>query len=367
LVRDAGNAQQSSAGSTSEQTVIQKTHPKNWKRLEYSQKIVLRKVSASPTPPNLIREMRDIVSVVTYFDLFNYPVMADEIRTFLPAIQSNDSFNESLEMLLAEGTLYQVDAFVSLQNKPELASKRIQMNICAKRRMKTARKVAGILSWFPFVRSLSISGSLSKDCADANSDIDFFIITKAGRLWICRTLMHLLKKLSFLIGQQHCFCMNYYIDDQEMAIREKNFYTAIEVLTLVPLYGARTHESFINSNRWTTKLCPNAIPRPQARRQTERSIYIKRVFESILSWKVFDTLETRLMTTTVNRWKEKTDNQQKNMRGVVLAMDAGPHHAKPHPANFQQKLLARYEERLAKVLAGSPTLCDQSFLTVVRD
>jgi hypothetical protein len=65
-----------------------------------------------------------------------------------------------------------------------------------------------------------------------------FITTAKNRLWIARTLMHGLKKLTFLFNKQHYFCMNYYVDEvQQLQIREKNIYTAIEVATLMPSTG----------------------------------------------------------------------------------------------------------------------------------
>ena len=47
---------------------------------------------------------------------------------------------------------------------------------------------ASIIAAFPFVRAVGISGSLSKQYADENSDIDYFIITAANRLWIAKNL-----------------------------------------------------------------------------------------------------------------------------------------------------------------------------------
>jgi hypothetical protein len=92
---------------------------------------------------------------------------------------------------------------------------------------------------FPFVRGIGISGSLSKNYADEDADIDFFIITSRNHLWIARTFLHGLKKLSFLVGKQDWYCMNYFIDEEALVIAEKNIFTATEVVTLKPVCGEK--------------------------------------------------------------------------------------------------------------------------------
>jgi hypothetical protein len=86
---------------------------------------------------------------------------------------------------------------------------------------------------------------LSKNFADERADIDYFVVTKANRLWIARTLMHLFKKLTFLVGKQHYFCMNYFVDEEALTIQEKNLFTAVEVATLIPVCGNGSMESFL--------------------------------------------------------------------------------------------------------------------------
>ena len=88
-----------------------------------------------------------------------------------------------------------------------------------------------MLFQFPFVRGVFISGSLSKRCAAEKEDVDYFIVTSANRLWIARTIMHLYKKLTYLRGRQDRYCMNYFIDEEALEIKEKNIFTAVEMIT----------------------------------------------------------------------------------------------------------------------------------------
>ena len=117
---------------------------------------------------------------------------------------------QALEILVNDKTVFRFDDFYTLQNAPALVQRRRAGNLLAVEQMKTAQKAAKLLAAFPFIKGIAVSGSLSKNFADKDSDIDFFIVTAANRLWVARTFMHLYKKFTFLIGRQHWFCMNYF-------------------------------------------------------------------------------------------------------------------------------------------------------------
>ena len=56
------------------------------------------------------------------------------------------------------------------------------------------------------------------------------------------------------------------------------------------------------------------------------------------------------MKITAGRWLKKTHLKKLNSHGIVMGMDTGKHYAKPEPKNFQSKLLARYENKVAQLL-----------------
>ena len=55
--------------------------------------------------------------------------------------------------------------------------------------------------------------------------------------------------------------MNYYIDEDQLEIVEKTLYTAIEIVTLIPLQGDTVIEQFYAANTWTRNYLPNKIMR----------------------------------------------------------------------------------------------------------
>jgi predicted nucleotidyltransferase len=176
---------------------------------------------------------RNILTTLAYFDMFNYPLTRVEIFLFLQQEYRLDEFEVALRYMVASQAIYNFDNYYTLKNDQSLIKRRVEGNRKAADLVKIAHKVSDLLIRFPFVRGIAISGSLSKNFADDDSDIDLFIITAKNRLWIARTLMHTFKKLTFLFNKQHYFCMNYYVDEAQLQIAEKNIYTAIEVAWII--------------------------------------------------------------------------------------------------------------------------------------
>lgn len=291
----------------------------------------------------------NILSTLAYFDLFSYPLNRGEIYLFLPVKCDINGFNYALNRLVNEQHIYRFEKFYSLRNDHYLIERRNKGNKHAAELMVTARKVCSLLARFPYVRGIGISGSLSKNFADETADIDLFIITAKNRLWVARTFMHAFKKLTYLFNRQHYFCMNYYIDEQNLEIPEKNIYTATEVVTLIPLQGDVQFVDFFAANAWSRLFLPNNVMRI-SRAKPEPKTWLKVGMENMLNNKLGDWLDDRLWQVTSGRWDKKTASKKRNIKGQVMAMETGKHFAKPDPEDFQNKLMNKYRLRVATVI-----------------
>lgn len=291
---------------------------------------------------------KDILATLTYFDIFNYPVTYTEIFFFLSNHYSQEEFFEALQLLLKAEQIFQLDEFFSLQDDYQMVVRRRKGNVTAKKLLATAERIALFLSSFPFVRGIAVSGSLSKNFADDKSDVDFFIITAKNRLWIARTFMHLFKKLTFLLNKQHLFCMNYYVDEEGLEIKEKNIYTATELATLLPLRGTTAFQALYNSNLWSKDFLPNHISRLHAKEV--KTTVLKKLIEWCLGNSLGDAIDFLCMKITANRWRKKTRQRKLNANGNIMGMDAHKHYAKPDPRTFQNKFIDTYKKTVVHVL-----------------
>ncbi|MEP6673918.1 MAG: hypothetical protein ABJA78_02140 [Ferruginibacter sp.] len=287
----------------------------------------------------------NILKTLAYFNIFRYPLTKEEICNFHGLTVADEEIQQALFSLVADRSIFMIDEFYSLQNDVSLAARRRDGNLRAVEQMKKANRAARILSKFPYVKGLAISGSLSKNYADEKTDIDFFIITSANRLWIARTFMHLYKKFTFLTGRQHWFCMNYYVDESNLQINEKNIFTAMEIITLIPMYGADVLEDFMQANHWAFDFFPRFTALPKEMPPAGNN-FLKRMLEKIFAGRFGNSTDNRLMKITDIRWKKKTRLQKRTEKGTVISMAVGKHYSKPNPRNFQEKVIEKYQSKV---------------------
>src|SRR5450432_1305999 len=291
---------------------------------------------------------KDILATLAYFNMFEYPLKKNEIFIFLGHCNDYREFEQALNNLLRDSAIFKVGDFYSLRNDFEIAMRRYRGNEKATIMLKKAEKAATIIASFPFVKGVAVSGSLSKYFADDQSDIDFFIITTANRLWIARTFLHIFKKLTFIINKQSSFCMNYFIDAEEPAILEKNIYTAIEIATLLPFRGNGIFDNFLKENKWAGNFFPNKFLHTPPTRKIGMS-WIKSLTEKALNNRFGNYLDDFLMLQTAKSWNLKTTANKKDSKGMLMSMHIGKHFSKPNPEIFQKKILQRYETSLSEI------------------
>lgn len=286
-----------------------------------------------------------ILKVLAYFDIFYYPLTKNEIREFLEQPLSEINFEELLAQMLADKSIFLHHDFYSLHNNFLLAYRRREGNLRAAKLLPKAFKIGRFLFHFPFVRAVCISGSLSKNFADEKADIDFFVITKANRLWIARTIMHLFKKLTFLTGHQHYFCMNYYIDEEALLIGDQNVFTAMEVTTLVPVCGRKAIDSFFSINDWRHQFFPFYGYHHVASDRAGKT-WVKVFLEWIFANSLGNYFDKWLLKITTRRWEKKSSQGMRNKNGHTMHLLTGRHFSRSNPGAFQEKVLDLYEQKL---------------------
>jgi len=306
------------------------------------------KINRTEIPHALADQRNDeasILKLLAYFDIFHYPLTKSEIRQSLTSSITGEELDQILRGLLARQVIFLHLGFYSIHNTPMLAHRRTEGNTRAEKMIPKALSIGRFLGHFPFVRAIAISGSLSKNFADEKADIDFFIITKANRLWIARTIMHLFKKLTFITGHQHYFCMNYYIDEEGMRIESQNVFTAIEIATLLPVSGKKELDNFFVINNWCQQFF-RTHDNQNLQIGTAGQSRIKRLVESVFDNRIGNNLDNWLLKITTRRWQQKSNSGKINKKGHTMSLVTGKHFSRSNPGAFQEKVLAMYEQKL---------------------
>jgi len=288
----------------------------------------------------------ELLKALLYFDIFHFPLTAKEIKRFcgtnttLEEVESELGFFEKLGYLQRKGEFYSC----SKEDINILVDRRIKGSLRAIQMLKKAVKYSTIISYFPFVRGVYLSGSLSKSYADKDSDVDYFIITEPGRLWLSRMMLALFKRL-FLFNSHKYFCINYFIDSNSLEIQEKNIFTATELTTLLTTCNTGLYRKLMQSNAWVKDFFPNTIMESiSGENIPANKSRIKGFMEKLFSGKLGDSLDTLCYKITLKKWQKKFKTLTKEE--FELNLRSKKNVSKHHPRGFQTKILNAYREHI---------------------
>lgn len=286
----------------------------------------------------------ETIKTILYFSIFRYPLTLEEIHSYTNNLNCSDTENELLH-LIEQKILTKVDDFYVYGSDLDSVIKRLRGNMNAKKIMAKAHERALFISKFPFVESVGISGSLSKGYYDNDSDIDFFVITKHNKLWVCRTLLMLYKKI-FLLNSRKYFCVNYFISDQQLEIEEKNRFTATELKTLIPMQGKNAFEQFYNRNLWIkdyfSKFEINLESVPEIKKNG-----LTKTIEFFFDNGFGNTIDYLFKSITLRKWRAKFKFLSED--DFKIALKSTKNISKHHPSNFQKKVILSLNDKLEEV------------------
>lgn len=286
-----------------------------------------------------------IIRVLSYFRFFKYPITSGEIYKYLGVKSTQNTVDISVARLEEAGIIFKLGTFYSLENNPEWAERRIAGNAYAQKQIIKARRVANFLGLFPFVESVCISGSLSKDFSAPDGDLDFFIITAPNRLWIARTVMHFFKKFTFLVGAQHTFCMNYYLDMSRLSVEPKNFFTAIELATLKPVFvRSGIHEMYAANKDWIRIFLPNNDCKDFNKVYMHDKWLPSRLVEGALNATIGNRLNNFLYKFTRGSWIRKWTRKGFDVDQCLKCISPYLNTPVNYPVNLPERIMEGYEK-----------------------
>jgi len=261
---------------------------------------------------------RNLKQVLTYFDYFSYDPSFDEIHTFYPKKITKEELTEILKDLIkykkiktySSSTVKNVYLehynnifnifchlkFVignlryytlpqySIVDKLKIKN---QNEKCFKEIVRKVQIYLTLVSLLPNVRFMAITGSSAMIHTGPHGDLDLFVITSSGTLWLTRLLLVLLAKSMGIYGTH--ICLNLFFDSSHLFIHKKkrNSYVAHEILQMLPLVNKKnTFERFLYTNRWVHRLFPNSVRNTFAPKQTktyhpEKTGYLENVLKYV--------------------------------------------------------------------------------------
>lgn len=208
--------------------------------------------------------------------------------------------------------------------------------------MATAYAYSRRIASFPFVEGVMLSGSLSKNYYDKTSDIDFFIVTKPGRLWICRTLLIIRYKLLPKHKKKY-WCTNYFISSDNLAIPDINVFTGTELAYLIPTVNYPVYKKIVEKNMWYKKRFPNKKEAEPGHCIDLPQTFLKSLAEKLLKNRLGNWLDNVLLEYTLKRWRKKYPAMSNE--DFDLQFRSRKDVCKRHTHGFQNKILVLWKNK----------------------
>ncbi len=286
----------------------------------------------------------DTLKTILYFSIFNYPLKLEEICNF-SSTKDCAAIQKDLDELVAQKVIVKADGYYLIDANLANIEKRKKGNQMAAQALVKAQEKARLISKFPFVEAVGVSGSLSKGYYDSKSDIDFFVITRPNKLWICRTFLMLYKKI-FLLNSRKYFCINYFMSSGNLEVEEKNRFTATEIKTLIPFQGKAAFTEFYKKNDWVSGVFGQFNPNLDTTEEI-RKLALVRIIERMLDSRSGNWLDNCFKKVTVSFWKLKFNEMAHD--DFKIALKSTKNISKHHPLNFQKKVIGSLNEKYEEI------------------
>lgn len=206
------------------------------------------------TPQNIQLEQA-ILKMITFFDLFSYPLTAWEIKSYL---DDRFSLGSILEALKSSSVITHQDGFYFLPGHQENIATRQKRHNYSQAKLKIARRFSRFFSWCPTLRMVALANSIGQNNLRRESDLDFFIITAPGRIWLsrlyCTGLAKILNRRPTAQNKQDKICLSFYLAGDHLNLADLKLkggdpYFEYWQRSLVLLYNKNeTYEKFIAAN-----------------------------------------------------------------------------------------------------------------------
>jgi hypothetical protein len=169
---------------------------------------------------------------------------------------------------------------------------------------RVARRKVRLFRWIPFIKLVGVMNSLAYDNVGRNSDIDLFVVVRAGRLWTVRAItLWLLEILRWRIGKTKYLKISPELflaeDGMDLSQAQKptDYLLAYWVADFMPLYQSKFFRKFWQANAWIKTKLPVTYRSPLIRSELEIKggpTLWARLLEKVLGGRWGDKLEAWL-------------------------------------------------------------------------
>lgn len=208
-----------------------------------------------------------ILQTLMYADIFNYPLKGYEAYKWLVGKETTLlKVEKKLNELVAKKKIKKNKGYFFLKKNSGLVEKRLRREKFSKNLFRKAIIFSYLLKLIPWVKLVGISGGLALKDASKPDDIDFLIIAQENRLYLSRLFVLLLLECFGVrrkVGMRERetrgkICINTLLDENFLEQKNKDLYTAHEVLQMRLCWQRQgIYSKYLVDNEWVFKYLPN--------------------------------------------------------------------------------------------------------------
>ncbi|HEX5430068.1 MAG TPA: hypothetical protein VFX17_03270 [Patescibacteria group bacterium] len=209
-----------------------------------------------------------ILKTMAFFSLYELPVNLSTIHQLLyKARASFEQVSAEVAKLTSEGRVQAQDGLYALKSWDEgrILGNKKEIG----KRWRKVWRYFWVLSLVPFVDQISVINSLALGNADHESDIDFFVVTAPGKLYLVRSIIiAVFRILGVYKTRQHVnerFCFGFYVSSDHESLEDvlvdgEDPLFAFWFASFAPILNQKSYLHLVGSNRWINDYFPNFDP-----------------------------------------------------------------------------------------------------------
>lgn len=209
-----------------------------------------------------------ILKTLTYRDIFDYPMTAEEVWQFLVESKaSKAAVEKALAKMTAKKTVEKKDDFYFLSGREATVALRRRREKLSEEKLEKLARAARFLRLVPWAKAVFATGAVAVGNADEKADLDILVIAAPGRVWLTRLFsffalitLGVKRKAGSKTGRDK-ICPNMFFAADHLALPpdERNLYTAHEVVQAKLIWErGPIHQQFLAENSWIKNFLPNA-------------------------------------------------------------------------------------------------------------
>lgn len=276
-----------------------------------------------------------ILKTLSYSDVFDYPLTPAEIHRFLV---SAAELQEVIDCLEEIKEIDQVEGYYFLNGRAAIVPIRKHREFVSQQAYRRAQRYGRILGRLPFVRMVTLTGSLAMRNCDHTGDYDYMLVTARGRVWTARLFSLVLNKFANLFGET--LCPNLIVSESSLEWKQQNLYSAREIAQMQLVSGNRVLVKLRVVNRWIQQYLPNYNSNEPIQ-LNEKPSMVQRILESVLGGRLGNILEAWEMNRKIRKFSKQTGFGVETNFNADICQGNFDHHG--------LWTLQRYEERLRKL------------------